>query len=363
MKRIVFPALAAFLLVSCEKPIEPVALAPDALTSSTAQTTFSGQATVLKAVAQVPNAPPITITLGDTGPLPESGGARESSLLTVSPNQTGGILGAEVVHAATVGQGQSSRSEASVAEANLTVAGNSIRAGLLQSRAQATCDGSGAASASGSSEIVGLVINGQAIVVSGQPNQTVVLPLGSGRVVLNEQSSSTSGGKADITVNALHVTVFDPSGGAPLADVVISSAHADIRCAGCPSSVGDFVTGGGWITPSGAKANFGVAGGRKNGALWGHLTYIDHGPGGPKVRGTEVTGYSGTGLSRHIEGTAEVNGVSGFTYQVDVTDNGEPGRDDVFSITLQSSDGTRVYSASGKLGGGNIQLHGPSPCP
>jgi len=43
---------------------------------------------------------------------------------------------------------------------------------------------------------------------------------------------------------------------------------------------------------------------------------------------------------------------------VDVADNGEPGRDDTFSLKLSNG-----YTASGKLAGGNIQLHGESPCP
>ncbi|HYR14502.1 MAG TPA: post-COAP-1 domain-containing protein [Mycobacterium sp.] len=111
-------------------------------------------------------------------------------------------------------------------------------------------------------------------------------------------------------------------------------------------------------TPSGAKANFGVAGGIKQGAFWGHLTYIDHGPGGPRVKGTGVTAYTTTTTNpttRHIEGTAQVNGEEGFHYQVDVTDNGEPGRNDSFKLHLSSG-----YNASGTLGGGNIQLHQPS---
>src|SRR5207244_3294497 len=118
---------------------------------------------------------------------------------------------------------------------------------------------------------------------SGEPNQTITLPNGTGQVVINEQKNP---GPGDITVNALHVTVTG------IADVIISSAHADITCPGpptCPS--GDFVTGGGWITASGGKA-----------------------------------------------------------------DNGEPGRADTFTLTLSTG-----YTASGKLGGGNIQLHNPCP--
>jgi hypothetical protein len=305
--------------------------------------------------------------LGDSGPLPTNGGALETSLLNAN---VPGLLTAEVLHASTVGQGNRSRSEASVANLNLTVGNSvvgthSITAGFLMSRATAACN-NGMASVSGDSEIAELVVDGQAIDASVPPNTTILLPPQPisptlAKIVINEQILS---GNNDITVNALHVTFYDPSGNQKIADVIISSAHADITCAvppppppppGCPGS--DFVTGGGWITgtPSGAKGNFGVAGGMKNGVLWGHLTYIDHGPNGPKVKGTGVTQYVVTGLTtRHIEGTCEVNGQGGFTYRVDVADNGEPGRSDTFSLNLSNG-----YSASGNLAGGNIQLHQP----
>ena len=299
-------------------------------------TTFSGRATVVNATVLGVNT-----TLGDTGPLPSSGGAEQASGLDAT---VPGVLNAEVLHASTVGQGNHSAAEASVADVTLTVAGNTIGAELLMARAEARC-GPGGASVSGSSEIVGLVVNGQPIVVSGTPNQTV--PLGVGAIIINEQDTSTSG---SITVNAIHVMV--PG----VADVIISSAHADIICgAGC--SAKDFVTGGGFITaPSGARQNFAVAGGIKNGAFWGHLAYLDHGS-GMKVKGTGVTAYMITGqTTRHIEGNAEMNGQGGFTYAVDVNDQGEPGRDDTFTITLSNG-----YSAGGTLAGGNIKLHEPCP--
>jgi len=339
---------AAALALGCSERNTPLAgVLADATTSSAGQaTSFSGRATVLQATLL--GLPPVVLV--DAGPLPPSGGAEEASLLNANVPD---LLTAEVLHASTVGQGNASRSEASVAEVSLTVAGNTISAGLLQARAVAVCN-NGAASTSGSSEIAGLSVNGQTIIVSGAPNQTVQLPVG--EVIINEQS----GGPGDITVNALHVIV---SG---VANVIVSSAHADIECQSAPPppppppgcTGADFVTGGGWITgtPSGAKGNFGVAGGIKQGAFWGHLTYIDHGPGGPHVKGTGVTAYSVTNpTTRHIEGTAQVNGQDGFTYQVDVVDNGEPGRNDQFALHLSND-----YAASGTLGGGNIQLHQPS---
>lgn len=121
----------------------------------------------------------------------------------------------------------------------------------------------------------------------------------------------------------------------------------------------DKVTGGGWFMgPSGGKATFAVTGGIKNGEFWGHLTYVDHYMKNNKmkdmnVKGTGVTAYVVVdATTRHIEGTAKINGQAGYTYQVDVKDSGEPGRDDMFSIRLSNG-----YTASGKLDGGNIQLH------
>jgi hypothetical protein len=217
-------------------------------------------------------------------------------------------------------------------------------------RAMARC-GPGGASTTGSSEIAGLVVDGQTIEVTGTPNQTIPLPANAGEVIINEQSSP---GPGDMTVNALHVVVTG------VADIVVSSAHADVTCAGPPPSCSgsDFVTGGGSIaSPSDpdAKANFAVAGGFKNGAFWGHLMYIDHGRNGPRVKGTGVTAYSviDKTTTRDIHGTAEIDGQPG-NYEADVSDNGEPGRNDVFVLTLSNG-----YSAGGTLAGGNIQLHKP----
>ena len=84
----------------------------------------------------------------------------------------------------------------------------------------------------------------------------------------------------------------------------------------------------------------------------GHLNYIDHGS-GLKAKGTGVTAYQIINpTTRRILGTAEINGVSGFTYDVTVSDNGEPGTSDTFAIILSNG-----YTASGTLIGGNIQLH------
>ena len=295
---------------------------------------FSGQATVVNA-----NVLGVPVVLGDTGPLPPEGGSQDASLLDASVPSW---LSVSVVHATTVAMGDASRSEASVADLNLTVAGNSIGASFLMSRAEAYCS----PAVFGKSEIAELTINGQTVDVSGAPNQTLSLPSG-GTLTINEQSQSVQGNQADITVTALHVIV--PG----VADVAIARAHADITCTGslCPADK-DFVTGGGWIDTASGKGTFAVAGGIKNGGYWGHLIFIDHGT-GMKVKGTGVTDYIVLSETRRrIKGTCEIDGQSGYSYIVEVDDQGEPGRNDWFQIDL-----TNGYSAAGNLEGGNIQLH------
>ena len=337
-------------------------------TRSIAQTSstpaFSGQAYVVQAT--VP--PLLPITVADTGPLPSSGGAQEASLLDVpriSLGTAGGLNGADVAHATTIGRGNASRSEASVADLSLTAAGNTIAADFLMSEASAQCTGT-SPSVSGRSDLAKVVINGQSIDVSGATNQTVPLPLNAGSVVINEQSSSVNGQSGTMDVNALHVVVNNPTTeSAPLADVIISHAHADITCPAspppCDATAADFVTGGGWIaSPSdpNAKANFAVAGGIKNGLFWGHLMYLDHGK--PlRVKGTAVTGYGAYPAfgsnGRKTLGLADVDGTT-ESYEADVADNAESGRGvDRFQLLLN---GTPVNSDN-FLAGGNIQLHKP----
>lgn len=308
--------------------------------------TFSGQATALQ--AQVLGS---AITLSQTNPLPSAGGAEEASLL--ESNGVLGVLSVRVLHAATVGHGDKASSEASVAGININVGLTSISTGILMSRSKALCNSSNNPVLSGSSEVVGLVINGIPIVVSGSPNQTIALPLGLGEVIINEQSQSILGKYGEITVTALHVRLIG------VADIIVSRSHSDINCLGAPvCGPGDFVTGGGWINaPSGAKGNFAIAGGIKKGNFWGHLNFIDHGNGGPKIKGNSITGYKVLSpTSRQIKGTCQINGSGNYAYTVVVTDNGEPGINDTFSLI------TNGYNASGTLRGGNIQLHKQKPC-
>src|SRR5919202_2987685 len=116
-------------------------------------TTFSGSATVVNA-----NVPALGVNeqLGATNVYPSGSSAFSDhrSLLDVA---IPGLLAAEIGHASTVGKGNVSRSQTSLANLDLTVAGNTIGASFLSARAMAVC-GPGGPSVSGSSEIADLVI-------------------------------------------------------------------------------------------------------------------------------------------------------------------------------------------------------------
>lgn len=154
-----------------------------------------------------------------------------------------------------------------------------------------------------------------------------------------------------------------------------------------PENCYDFVTGGGWFAPTslgGDRANFGFNAGYKNGAppppLRGELNYIDHNA-GLHVHSTSVDTYAAYGCfdavhqrecaDRVFSGSAEVNGVPGFSYTVEVVDDGEPGNVpkgwDRFIISV-SGPGFAYHADSGGapsaftppsdgIDGGNIQIH------
>jgi len=317
----------------------------------TAATSFRGQAVAVSGFALGSN-----LTIVNSGALAVSGGAQEASAVGQS---VAGVFSAEALHTATIGEASAASSEASAANIGVVGSGSFflfgggvITADFVMSHATATCSAIGA-TATGVSEVDALVIDGQAIAVTGAANQIVMV--GGDIVIVNEQFVAESATTANLVVNALHIMTSTG------VNLVFGSSSAGITC-GVPSSqCGDFVTGGGWITgtPSGAKANFGVAGGIRNAMFWGHLNYIDHGN-GMHVKASAVTGYQSDPNDpdcRIIDYTVTIDDQPG-TARVRVCDKGEPGRNDTFQIQLSNG-----YFAGGDLGGshpggGNIQLHG-----
>lgn len=170
--------------------------------------TVGGQARAVQATIASPLGAQ-TRVLADTGTLSAADDARNASAMS---GAVPALLTSGVLHATTVGGPDQVTSEASVADLNVTIAGLNVRAEFAMARTRATAAGEPAPSA----QIRGLTINGVPVDVSGAPNQTV--PLGIGRIVINEQQ--TSAGTS--TVTALHVVVDG------VADVVVAAASARV---------------------------------------------------------------------------------------------------------------------------------------
>jgi hypothetical protein len=315
-----------------------------------AGTTYSGRA--YAAFVNTTITGPVYVS--DTGELPPTGGFRSDSLLSTQGTPLWDVLRAEVLVASTSAASGKAESSASLLEV-VALPGSfaQLTASLIRAETEASCAG-----VHGSSEIAELTFGGNQITVTGQPNQTVnIPPVGTplATLIINEQSTTSSGTYREIRVNALHL--FVPG----LAEVILSSAKSDINCQPPvpPGPCHDFVTGGGWIPAGGGRANFGFHAGFHAGSSTPvvHFNYIDHMT-GKRIRATSITVYQvgNTSTSRHFEGEAEVDGVSGYHYSIDVADLGEPGREDTLDLWL--SDG---YNNGGRLQGGNVQLHKPCP--
>jgi hypothetical protein len=99
----------------------------------------------------------------------------------------------------------------------------------------------------------------------------------------------------------------------------------------------------------GDKASFGFDVEYSAGVLAGHFTFNDH-KAKKTVKSTSVTSFTKAANTATFTGTAKVDGVSGYTFTVNVSDGGAAGSD---TLTLSLSDG---YLAGGVLLKGNITV-------
>jgi hypothetical protein len=122
---------------------------------------------------------------------------------------------------------------------------------------------------------------------------------------------------------------------------------------GCAAPVNEVdVSGGGFIRVLDAKNSFGFNADAENPLVGeGGLGYVDRGPSPFRFSATRISAVELSGNRATIAGEGLVDGVRPTSFLVQVTDNGELGSSDVFSITLGTG-----YTASGTLGGGNIHV-------
>jgi hypothetical protein len=323
---------------------------------------YSGQAVALR-IDGVTNPTPGQIVLCDTGPLPASGGVLHVSRADFS--YAGGALTVAHADAYTSGSGPQAISHSTLSGYRVEFVvqdGDHVHRALIEAdyiygEASATVDKKGVVSLASKVMIQNLRVNGQAIAVTGQPNQRVNLPpeVG-GWLILNEQANAGSGNTGDIAVSPIHFYVCHCIEGH------VGLVRAGITADGVPPPSEEDcgkVTGGGWIvTSTGAKGTFGMSGGIRRGEFWGHLNYIDHGT-NLKVQSTAVTNFqmdAGDPNGRIITYAVTINGAPG-TATLRVVDRGEPGRNDIFDLRLSTGYRAGGDLGGGRSGGGNIQLH------
>jgi hypothetical protein len=213
---------------------KPSSFTPLSLAGTTCTTTgYGGRGRTLIVDILCPNTGNIDDeTLVDTGDLPSAGGSRSAQATTLSVPD---VATASSAVAHTGGVGGITQTYAQVSAFTATVDGIEIDATAIGSDAQASCG-----TASGSTSITNLQVNGSCVTVSGAPNQT--LTVGGVSIVINEQTTASG----QFVVNALHVT--GPSG-----SVIVSSSAASVTCSCTTGSDGG--TGGEGTDAGGGQAD------------------------------------------------------------------------------------------------------------
>jgi hypothetical protein len=174
--------------------------------------TYSGRAYGAQVILVNPQ--PNVLLFSDTGNLPSTGSSLSATLLTILLGTT---LSSHTISASTSGSAGVATSSAHQ-ETVVAFTGQpaQLTADVVEAHSQATCGG-----VSGSSVVTNLKFGGKAIVVTGQPNQTITIGV-LATLVINEQIIVP--GSPNITVNALHLTLGTGE------QVILSSAHSDVNC-------------------------------------------------------------------------------------------------------------------------------------
>ncbi len=181
---------------------------------------------------------------------------------------------------------------------------------------------------------------------AGDPNKCIASYLWSFGDSMTQTTSvpTTTHSYATAGTYRVSLTVTDNDGETASVDHLLEITEA-------PKPGQQKVSGAGYFTAqSGGRADFAFNVDSKKGSVTGHLTFEDRAA-GMKVLSQSITFLSISGSTATFNGNCTVNKVAGFTFRVQVTDNGTSGTTDTFRIDLNNG-----YTASGVLTGGNIQI-------
>lgn len=179
-----------------------------------------------------------------------------------------------------------------------------------------------------------------------------------GAVIYSGNDTPDSSGLVEFTWFPLFdgtyvITAESFSGGSSLGTQLL-----DISTSVRPEATG-FITGGGWFNVGNQKDNFGfnaqVLG---NGNVKGNLEFQDRSL-GKNVKSTSVDWvYAPNCTKGYFSGWCKINGAGNYRFMVEVDDLGEPGTWDRMNLWVYDAvTGNLIYSYSGQLNGGNIQIH------
>lgn len=185
-------------------------------------TEYAGRATVVNATLNLLTSKS-KLVVADTGFLDTKGGTEEDTVLTVD-NPPPLELHSQTAHAITSGQNDIASSTASVQKLVLKIPNLTITADVLEANSYAQCDPTiSVVTTKGSSSILNLKINGNAVPASAPPNTKIVIP-GVATIIINEQSNPDVNTQS---VNALHVIVPGVPG-VLSSDIIIAHAESGI---------------------------------------------------------------------------------------------------------------------------------------
>jgi Bacterial Ig domain len=142
-----------------------------------------------------------------------------------------------------------------------------------------------------------------------------------------------------------------------------ATVHITVRQ---PGSQG-FITGGGKFFQAGRKCTFGFVAKVQGNGVQGNLEFQDHNANLDVKSQIVQWVYAPNQVDGYFSGTCKRNGVTGYTFFVQVHDRGQPGSNDDFSIWIYDSGNALVHTSGGLLSGGNIVIHEyaatPTPTP
>lgn len=181
---------------------------------------------------------------------------------------------------------------------------------------------------------------------------------GVGAVVTGE-SLTDERGTALVTVSADSLgtqTVTATVGAASGSASVLWLGLPQVTVPPPPASTPGRMSGGGHVSNPGKKHfAFFAEHTAQSSAPGGELSFDDKN--GMKVRATALSSLTISGNAATLKGDAQVNGADGYTFTLDVVDNGEPGSADSFRLRLaQPANPLYSFDTQGTLSGGNIEV-------